>query len=224
MSLEILNHEQGSPEWFADRLGIPTGSEFKTVLRERGRTKGSESEERRKYIDRLAAEIYTGDHVAEWSGNEHTERGSAMEPAAREWYALVNDVQPQQVGFLRNGRKGVSPDSLILASGMLEIKTKLPSSLMALHRKGGVPPEHVAQCQGNLWIAEREWIDLLVYWPRMPKYVVRIYRDEAFIETLSKAVDAFNEEVDEAVAFLRYLDGGPSPLMAALKASAEAVA
>jgi YqaJ-like viral recombinase domain len=221
--IEIFNCEQGTPEWFDARLGIPTGSEFKTVLRERGRTKGSESEERRKYINRIAAEIITGQYEAVWSGNDHTERGKAMEPEAREWYALVHDVEPQQVGFIRNGRAGVSPDSLIGNDGLLEIKTKLPHMLIDLHRKGEFPAEHIAQLQGNLWIAGRDWIDLVVFWPRLPKQVTRIYRDEDFIKRLSNAVDDFNAEVDEVVAFLRYLDGGPSPVMAALlKSSAEA--
>ena len=30
--IQIVDCEQGTPEWYAARLGIPTASEFKTII------------------------------------------------------------------------------------------------------------------------------------------------------------------------------------------------
>jgi predicted ATPase len=45
------------------------------------------------------------------------------------------------------------------------------------------------------------------YWPKLPPLIVRVYRDEAYIAELSKAVDAFNSELAEIVATIRTYGG-----------------
>ncbi|WP_232823893.1 hypothetical protein [Salinicola sp. CPA57] len=58
-----------------------------------------------------------------------------------------------------------------------------------------LPQEHVAQCQGGLWVSEREWIDFVSYWLGMPLFIKRAYRDEAMIQILIERVEAFYEEM-----------------------------
>ncbi|MBS7698574.1 lambda exonuclease family protein [Chelatococcus sp. YT9] len=188
--------QQGTPEWHAVRCGIPTASMFHAIL-----AKG-EGKTRKSYLCRLAGEIITGD-PADSISNIHTERGKVMEPEARDLYAFMKDADPVQVGFIRNGQKGCSPDSLIGESGMLEIKTKLPALMVEALIRDDFPPEHKAQCQGALWVAEREWIDICVYWPKMPPLIKRAYRDEAYIAEMSAAVDAFNDELNTIVERIR---------------------
>lgn len=200
MSIQIFNMEQGSPEWFAARAGIPTASEFSTVMAS-GRG-GGESKTRKTYMLKLAGEIITGEPMEVFT-NVHMERGKVMEEEARDFYALSANIEPVRVGFVRNGPKGCSPDSLIGSDGMLEIKTALPHILAEKILKDDFPPEHKAQCQGALWVTEREWIDLVVYWPKMPRFVKRAVRDDAYIATLAKSVDEFNEELAETVESLR---------------------
>jgi len=127
------------------------------------------------------------------------DRGHEMEAEARSLYAFMSDADPTQIGFLRNGQKGCSPDSLIGDAGVLEIKTKLPHLLIDCILKDDFPAEHKAQCQGALWVAEREWVDIAVYWPRMPLFVKRAYRDEEYISKLSDAIDAFNADLAAVV-------------------------
>ena len=55
-------------------------------------------------------------------------------------------------------------------------------------------------------MAEREWIDICVYWPRIPLFVKRATRDEIYIKTLSDAVDRFNEELAATVDRIRNYD------------------
>lgn len=200
MSIQVINCEQGTTEWFAARAGIPTASMFSTVMAS-GRG-GGESKTRAKYMRQLAGEIITGMPMEGFS-NAHMERGHFMEPEARDLYAFATSTDPEQIGFIRNGMKGCSPDSLIGANGMLEIKTKLPDLLIECIERDDFPPEHRAQCQGALWVAEREWIDICVYWPAMPVFIKRAYRDEEYIKTMSAAVAQFNEELAALVERIR---------------------
>jgi hypothetical protein len=196
---EILSCEQGTDEWLRARMGIPTASCFATVMAEgQGKT-------RAKYMRQLAGEIITGEPMESYS-NHHMERGKIMEAEARDLYAYMHDAAPEQVGFIRNGQKGCSPDSVVDASGMVEIKTKLPDLLIECFERGHVcPPEHMAQCQGALWVAEREWIDFVAYWPKMPLFVVRVVRDDAYIANLAGEIDRFNDELAELVERVRGL-------------------
>lgn len=198
--LEIFTCDQNSDEWFRARMGIPTASEFATVLA-KGKG-GGDSKTRQTYLYKLAGEIITGDPMESFS-NAHMERGKVMEDDARCLYEFMTDVECERVGFIRSGRKGASPDSLVGDAGMVEIKTKLPHLMIETILRGEFPPEHKAQCQGQLWVAEREWIDIAVYWPGMPLFVTRATRDEEFIKQLSEGVDAFNDELDSIVARVR---------------------
>lgn len=198
--IQIINCEQGTPEWFAARLGIPTASMFATVMAS-GKG-GGESKTRAKYMRQLCGEIVTGKPMEGFT-NAHMERGHVMEPDARDLYSFATDTAPEQVGFVRNGNKGCSPDSMIGANGMLEIKSKLPDLLIECLERDDFPPEHKSQCQGALWVAEREWIDIVVYWPDMPVFIKRAHRDETYIATMAKAVDTFNEELAAMVDRVR---------------------
>lgn len=198
--MQIHHCEQGSAEWFAVRAGIPTASMFATIMA-KGKG-GGESLTRRTYLHKLAGEIITGEPADSYS-NHHMERGKALEPEARNLYAFLKDCEPECVGFISDGAKGCSPDALVGAAGLLEIKTKLPHLLIDALLRDEFLPEHKAQCQGALWIAEREWIDLAVFWPGLPLYVKRAVRDEPFIKDLAAHVDRFNAELAEVVEQVR---------------------
>lgn len=192
--------EQGTDAWFQARLGLPTASEFATIMA-KGRDGGA-SKTRRTYMLKLAGELLTGEPAESYT-NVHMERGKAMEDEARETYAFVHDADIRRVGFIRNGMKGGSPDSLIGEEGGLEIKTALPHIQIERLLKDELPPEHKAQVQGNIWVAEREWWDFVSYWPRLPLFHKRIYRDDAYIRQISDAVDAFNDELAHLVERIR---------------------
>ena len=199
--MQIFDFDQNSEEWYRARMGVPTASEFATVMAKGVGGKGP-SKTRRTYMLKLAGEIVTGEPMENYS-NAHMERGKAMEDEARNFYAFMNDAEPRRVGFISNGPKGCSPDSLLGDAGMLEIKTKLPHLLIEVLLKDDFPPEHKAQCQGQLWVAEREWLDLAIYWPNLPLFVKRAYRDEAYLKTLANEIDRFNDELAEMVERVR---------------------
>ena len=197
----IHDCEQGSETWFRIRMGMPTASEFATVMA--AAKDGKERKTRNTYMRKLAGEIITGEPMESYR-NADMDRGKVMEAEARNFYAFTSNEVIQRVGFVTNGdRRGCSPDSLIGTSGMLEIKTAAPHILIEKIEADKFPPEHVAQCQGNLMVAEREYIDIAIYWPKMPMFVKRAYRDESYIYKMSAEIDAFNAELHELVEKIR---------------------
>jgi hypothetical protein len=198
MTLEIFNVEQGTPEWFAARLGIPTASQFHTVM---AKGKGGASKTRETYLFKLIGERMTGELMDNFN-NAHMERGHRLELEARDAYAVKTDTWPEPVGFLRRGRVGCSPDSLVNEDGMVEIKTKLPHLQLAVLFGEELPPGHKAQCQGQLWIAERDWVDFVSYYPNTPPFILRVNRDEEYIAEIQIAVEEFLTEMDERMALI----------------------
>lgn len=199
--LQIFDCDQGTPEWHAARAGIVTASVFSTVLAQ-GRG-GGPSETRKKLLYQLAAERITGEHVPTWNGNAHTERGKAMEDQVRDLYEATSAHPVRQVGFIRRGNIGASPDSLVGDDGLLEIKTKLPHLQIEAVMAGVLPSEHVAQVQGQLLVTGRQWCDFRSYWPGLPQLRVRVYRDLAYLSTLNAALAQFNHELDQLVEKIR---------------------
>jgi hypothetical protein len=200
--MKIIDCDQGSEDWFRARMGIPTASEFATVMRTKGKGENGESKERRTYMMKLAGELLTGEPMESYT-SVHMERGRVMEDEARTLYAFMTDTEPQRVGFIVNGQKGCSPDSLIGANAGLEIKTALPHIQIERLLRNEMPPEHKAQVQGNMWVAERERWDFVSYWPKLPLLVVTAYRDDKYIDEMAKAVDQFNSELHELVEKIR---------------------
>lgn len=200
MSLQIIDCAQNSEEWRLARCGIPTASEFASVL-----AKG-EGKTRRTYMMKLAGEIVTGQPMQGFQSAD-MERGHALEGDARDLYAFMTGTEPQLVGFCRNGNTGCSPDSLVGEDGLLEIKTKAPHLLAEVIIRDTFPSDHRAQCQGALWVTGRKWIDIACYWPGMPLFIKRAERDEEYIVELAREVGRFNAELAEAVAKIRAYGG-----------------
>jgi YqaJ-like recombinase protein len=202
MNIQIIEVEQQSPEWFLCRAGIPTCSCFDKI-NAKGRG-GDESKTRRDYLYQLADERIYGDPVETYT-NANMERGRLWEAEARDIYALEKEIIPQQVGFIINHtlRAGCSPDSLLGSKGTLEIKTMFPRLWMPHVIHGTYPPEFNPQIQGGLLVTDRAYCDLMIYWPRRRPYIIRIKRDEEYIAQLTKALEAFNAELDAIVAAMR---------------------
>lgn len=198
--IQIIDCIQGTPEWFAARAGIPTASEFSTVMAV-GK-QGGKSVGRVSYLNKLAGEILTGEPMESYS-NADMDRGKLMEEEARDLYTFQTNSDPQRVGFVRNGNAGCSPDSLIGEDGGLEIKSAAPHVQVARLLADELPSEHKAQVQGSIWICERDWWDFTSYCPRMPLLIKRVYRDDAYIKKLAQEVELFNIELQQTVDYIR---------------------
>jgi len=66
-----------------------------------------------------------------------------------------------------------------------------------------IAKEYKIQTTGQLWVTERKWADIMSYSPEgLPPVLVRINRDEAFIQTLAQAVSEFSRDLEESAADL----------------------
>lgn len=197
MPIEIIDCPQKSEEWYRARMGIPTASMFGTVMA--GTKTGKDSKTRDTYMRKLAGEKLSGIPMESYS-NEDMERGVEQEPEIRARYAFMHDADITEVGFIRHGTKGCSPDGLIGDVGMLEIKSAAPHVMIEILLAGEIPAKHIPQVQGNLWVAEREWIDVVIgSSPKLPLFVRKIFRNEPYIKTIAGAVADFNGELREMV-------------------------
>ncbi len=193
--------EQGTPEWLEIRKGLPTASMFKEVMAKKG-PRGGIPKGRQTYMYKLAGEIISGEPMDNYV-NANMDRGSERESEGRDLYAFLRDVEPVQVGFIRNGNCGASPDALVADDGMIEIKDAFAHIQIARLLNGELPPENKAQCQGQLMVSQRQWVDFMSHSRGLPPLIVRVERDEKYIAGLKIDVDEFVGELDELVAKIR---------------------
>lgn len=192
----VTDIEQGTPEWLALRLGIATASELDCLLVS-GKHPTGFGVAAFTYMDQLIGERITEEAAELPFQTKATIRGHEQEGVALELYEAREEVKVQKVGIILNRGIGYSPDGLVGADGLIEIKTKLPKFQVGVILAGEIPKEHVAQCQGGLWASDREWIDFISYWPGMPLFVKRAHRDEAMIRKIAERVKSFYEIMDE---------------------------
>lgn len=200
--MKLITAEQHSPEWFAARLGKPTGSKFSDVLA------GGKGLTRKAYAVHLALEIVTGKQTETFT-NQAMQDGTDREPVARALYEAHSGNFVDEVGFCLHDTIdcGVSPDGLIADDGGLEIKCPKASTHASYLAMPAEPSTYTAQIQGCMWVTGRDWWDFVSYHPDFPEnarlIVRRIKRDSDYIVKLEQAVKSFAKEVAEEVALIK---------------------
>lgn len=193
-----MNAPQRSEAWLAERCGCATASRFSDVL---ARIKTGEAATRRKYRMQLVTERLTGNPVQGYV-NSAMQWGTETEPEARAAYEAERGVLVQETGFVKHPSMawcGGSPDGTLEDDGLIEIKCPESTTHLEWMTNGVVPPEHVPQIQGQMWVTGRQYVDFVSYDPRFPAhlqlFVVRVERDENYIDSLAVAVGDFLREV-----------------------------
>jgi putative phage-type endonuclease len=203
--------EQRTEDWFSARLGKVTASRVADVL---ARTKTGYSASRANYLTQLVLERVTGTK-SEGFTSAAMQWGIDQEPFARAAYEASKGVLVDEVGFMQHPTieaSGASPDGLVGADGMVEIKC--PDSKTALEcwlSADPVESKYFAQMQWQMACAGRFWCDYVVFDPRMPAkaqlFVHRVERDDKWIKETEIEVKKFLAEVDAKVAALRKIIG-----------------
>jgi predicted phage-related endonuclease len=198
---------QGTPEWFAARLGKATGSRVADVV-----TKiksGAYSAARAKYATEVLCERLTGQTIEVYCSRD-MQWGKDQEGPARDAYARRRGVEVLQVGFVDHPeiyQSGCSPDGLIGADGMIQIKCPTTPTHIATLESRAVPAEYMPQVQWELACTGRAWSDFVSYDPRLPPdldmIVIRVERDESYILGLEDEVMGFLADLVEREARLR---------------------
>lgn len=193
---DIYTWDQLSPEWFRIKLGIVSASSFSKVL-----AKG-QGKTRKTYMLKLAADIITKENREAYQ-NTHMERGNLQESQARSEYETVTGNEVNQVGFVKTGRVGCSPDGLVGPEGGIEIKSVIPEVQIETIMADKVPTTHKAQIQGCLMICDCQWWDFVSYSPLIKNknfiFIKRVYPNLEYIENLQTELLSFIRDLDEMV-------------------------
>ena len=191
--MRVSDCEQGSQEWLQSRLGKPTASNFGKLITSTGKPSASAD----SYINELIAQRITGE-LPEFFKSEAMERGNELEPHAKASYEFTHDVDVVEVGLCLHDEYecGASPDGLIGEDGGIEIKCPLPHTHVAYLRAGEVPSKYIPQIQGCMWITGRKWWDFMSYHPAMENLIVRVERDDEYIQKLADAVISAVETIE----------------------------
>lgn len=205
----VIDAPQRSPEWFTARSGLLTASDAKDALA--FNKDGKESADRRDLRFRLLAERMTGEPQGSTYTNDDMARGVELEPAAIAAYEAHAGVFVDRIGFVRHNELAVggSPDGAVDDfTGIVECKAPRPANHIRWMRQGGVPREHVAQCNHLAWITGAQWVDFVSYCPalKIPAlqlYVVRHVPTAAELAKHETGVRNFLHELDLETASLQ---------------------
>ena len=197
---------QGSEAWFAQRLGRVTASRLVDVL---AKLKTGEAAARANYRAELVAERLTG-KAAESFTNAAMKWGTDCEPLARAAYEAEFGVLVDEVGMIQHPSiewAGASPDGLVGADGLLEIKCPSTKTHIDTLLSGEAPSQYLPQMFWQMACTGRAWCDFVSFDPRLPVdlqlFVKRFPRDDARIASMEMEVRAFLREVDETITNLR---------------------
>lgn len=193
---------QGSPEWFAQRLGKVTASRVADVI---AKTKSGYSTSRENYCVELALERITGKRQESYQ-NDAMKWGTETEPLARAAYEARTGEIVDEVAMIDHPRikmSGASPDGLINGDGQLEIKCPNSATHMKTLLSKKPDGKYITQMMWQMSTTGRKWCDFVSFDPRFPEhlqlFITRIQRDDALIAELEAEVVKFLEEVEAMV-------------------------
>ena len=203
--LMIEKVEQGTPEWFAARLGNVTASRVADVI---AKTKSGYAASRDNYMAQLICERMTNT-VAESYTNAAMQWGTETEPLACAAYESLADVLVDEVGYIAHPtieRAGASPDGLIGVFGLLEIKCPNTATHIDTLISEQVPTKYITQMQWQMSCTGRTWADFVSFDPRLPSglqmFVKRVEFDAEYVAMLKEEVIKFLAELDAKISKL----------------------
>lgn len=185
----IIECQQNTPEWHRARLGKATASKFEKIISPTGKA----SIQWEAYAHEILAEEIVG-HTIEGYKSADMEEGQRREEESVSYYEMKKGIDTVKVGFIANDAHtlGCSPDRLVGKEGMLEMKNpKHNTQVDYLLLEANVSKGYWPQLQGQLYVAERQWVDIVSYFPEMPEVIVRVERDEPYINLMASMLDEF---------------------------------
>lgn len=207
MTEEII---QGSDAWKALRLGKVTASRVADVI---ARTKTGFGASRANYMAQLIAERLTGT-VAESYTNAAMQHGTETEPEARAAYEFYQGVSVTEIAFVPHpsiDQAGCSPDGLVDADGLVEIKCPNTATHLETLLGQAVPLKYEAQMQFQMACTGRKWCDFVSYDPRMPEsmrlFIKRLPRNDEQIKRWESEIASFLLEMAVKLSELNSLYG-----------------
>ena len=203
---------QGTEEWFQQRLGKVTASRISDVI---AKTKTGISTSRQNYLIQLVSERLTGKKTDSFT-NKAMEDGVEREPIARKLYESKTNSIVTEVGFFDHlviKNTGASPDGAVNAeeegkyAGLIEIKCPIETTHTNTLMSKSVPSKYIPQMQWQMACTNARWVDFISFNPNFPEelqvFVKRLDRDDAYIAELEAEVIKFLEEIEQTIIKLK---------------------
>jgi putative phage-type endonuclease len=204
-SIERDCMEQRTEEWFAARLGKVTASRVADVL---AKIKSGESASRKNYKMELVVQRLTN-KVGESFTNAAMEWGTEQEPFARMAYEAHTGTFVKEEGFVDHPTIegfGCSPDGIV-GEGLIEIKAPNTANHIETILENKAPSKYIPQMQCQMAVTGAKWCDFVSFDPRVPEdlqlLVVRVERDQEYIDSMEVEVKQFLSEVNELFILLK---------------------
>jgi putative phage-type endonuclease len=204
--MDYANLAQGTEDWLNARLGKVTASRVADLM---ATTKTGYGASRANYMAELLCERLTG-QPAERFSNAAMQWGTATEPQARAAYSFMHDVDVIECGLILHptiAEFGASPDGLVGADGLVEIKCPNTATHIDTLLSETVPDKYVTQMQVQMACTGRAWCDFVSFDPRCPAelqmWVKRVPRDPEAIAKIEAEVTKFLGELDAKIDALR---------------------
>jgi putative phage-type endonuclease len=191
--MRVSNFPQRSEEWFSERLGVPSASNFHRIITPTGKP----SSQVDSYINELVAEKITGQKTFV-KVTDAMQRGIDLEQDARDYFEFISGIDAKEIGFCKHNTLeiGCSPDGVIDAeNSLLEIKCPIQTTMVEYLRDDILPAKYIPQVQGQLWITECDYAYFFAYHPDMKSLIVRVERDEKYIKALADLAEKASEQV-----------------------------
>lgn len=195
--------EQGSPEWFAARLGKVTGSRIADVL--------STGTGRETYMAQLVVERITGKPIEMYS-NSAMQWGTETEPLARASYEIKKGVFVDEVGSIPHPSipmAAASPDGLVGDDGLVEIKCPNTSTHIDTLLGAKIKTGYLYQMQFQMACTGRKWCDFVSFDPRMEErlqlHIRHVPYDQTSVTKIEDGIRKFLTELDEKIKKLTEL-------------------
>ena len=196
-SIERDCMEQRTEEWFSARLGKVTASRVADVL---AKIKSGESASRKNYKMELVVQRLTNKQGESFT-NVAMEWGTEQEPFARMAYEAHTGTFVKEEGFVDHPTIegfGCSPDGIV-GEGLIEIKCPNTATHIETVLENKAPSKYIPQMQCQMACTGAKWCDFVSFDPRVPEdlqlFVVRVERDQEYIDAMEVEVKQFLSEV-----------------------------
>lgn len=206
-----MEMQQRTEEWYAIRLGKVTASRVSDVI---AKTKTGYSTSRMNYAAELISERLTGKKQEKYT-NSAMMHGVETEDEARASYMILTGEWVEEIAFVEHPKiknSGASPDGLVGADGLIEIKCPNTATHLDFLKNGKPKKEYIDQMQWQMACTGRKWCDFVSYDNRLPKElaikVLRVERNDEYIKILEEEISAFLDYIDKEVEIFKQLADG----------------
>ena len=195
----IMNMEQRSESWFAEKCGRFGASKFATLM------SGLSTKGYKDLITDIAGEVITGE-IEETYTNEVMQRGIDLEPEARAELSAILGVDINEVGLcLPEDPKlidwiGVSPDGITSNGLPCEIKCPILRTYLNRVIANKLPSEHRWQVQGQIFVTGAPKAYYMNYYPNLKPFIIEVKRDEQMQADLKIR---FHKAIEDVKAILK---------------------